>query len=872
MPRFFAALLFTFILFVGTPALSQELASNGMKMKVKIGGDERGGIEQVYSLNLVAIFGGLEATTYDPIKDEGLKVVADRAVLWHKPGASLSEVFAAVRAGYFEGNVILEFNDLGRSPLRVEAQRIYVDFVHSKLIILDARFQVIPPNNIQKAQKKARKAEIKAAKREAKRRKAEGLPPLTAEEKEQRAKEKKEKEEKEKKERGNQAPTRGVGDEPLYLFAKRLKVFGSIAMSGEDIAVTSCNFGDPHFRLMTKTIKVEADNPYPVAQPGMGGAAVGVDFTGSTDVLRQFLASDKKERDDLSSDRLQGQREMPRWITLKDVYFEVLGAKVFYLPGAVWRSTWDVFPTFGYGNSSTFGNFGTVDLSLPILAPGKKTIGGVRKRHGLSASVQVGAMFSSERGFSESGGMKWKYYHEGRQASRGRFRGTYLRDQGRDRSGLMLERESRGWFFLAQQTELKERWRFDSEVSYLSDRGYLLEFEERIAKTEKQQETYLYTHLREGPFMASALARWRLNDFQDYVERLPELTLDGFSLPLFEDPLLGGGSTLTFGFAGAHIRQRKDNLRRGDPTRTINRVDGQVEIDHKVPLGPFVARGFSQHRFTAVDRSPTRSGGTERFSSAAGVNLATTVWRKFGDKATHVIVPEIGYFNRYFNSRDPTDFFQIDEVDQVRETEFLFLRTRTRLSLLTEDKKRYFDFIDFAVETRYFPKAGKDNNRRNFGSIFSDLRLYYPRIFRARVRVESDAGRGQVITNESSINLFLSAFFKDDNPNIEALQNISIGASYRDLRDVTEALGWNVTWQISKKWSFRLDEQYDFLTSRFVQHRGTFRRRFHRFSLDFSVSIDPGEDDVTFSVQIAPDLFGSNSDPFQNGRLSGIGY
>ncbi|MDF1662498.1 MAG: LPS assembly protein LptD, partial [Planctomycetota bacterium] len=509
---------------------------------------------------------------------------------------------------------------------------------------------------------------------------------------------------------------------------------------------------------------------------------------------------------------------------------------------------------------------------LPLIAPGKKTIGGVRKRHGLSASLQVGAMFSSERGFSESGGMRWKYYHEGRQASRGKFLGTYLRDQGRDRSGLMMERKSRGWFYLAQQTELKERWRIDSEISYLSDRDYLLEFEERIAKTEKQQETYLYTHLREGPIIASALARWRINDFQDYTERLPELTLDGFSIPFFEDPILGGGSTFTFNFAGAHIRQRKDNFRRGDPTREINRVDGTVEVDHKVPLGPFIARGFARQRFTAVDRSPTRSGGTERLTGSAGANLATTIWRQFGDRSTHVIVPEIGYFNRYFNSRDPTDFFQIDEVDQVQETEFIFLRTRSRLSLLTEDKKRYFDFIDFAVETRYFPNANKDNNRRNFGSLFGDLRLYYPKIFRARVRVETDPSRGDIVTNESSINMFLSAFFKDDDPYIEALQNISVGASYRDLRRVTEALGWNVTWQISKKWSFRLDEQYDFMTSRFTQHRGTFRRRFHRFSLDFSVSVDPGEDDVTFSVQLAPDLFGSSSDPFQNGRLSGIGY
>lgn len=471
--------------------------------------------------------------------------------------------------------------------------------------------------------------------------------------------------------------------------------------------------------------------------------------------------------------------------------------------------------------------------------------------------------------------------------------------KGRDRSGAMLERRSRSWFYAAQQLELLnssalERrrrgagqddglltpylskalrdglggsLRLDSEVSRLSDRGYLLEFEERIAKTEKQQESYIYTHLRRENLFLSALTRLRTNDFEDYVERRPELVFDLLSEPLYSDRRFGSQATASWDMSFAALRLRPDSGRFNVDSEVLNRFDSGLEVDEKIPLGPFVARGYSQHRFTAVDRAISHDGGLERVSGAAGLNLATTLSRRYGDRFVHAIVPELGYFNRYFVSRDPAEFIPVDEVEEERRTEFIFLRARTRLSVereLEDGEERplrmdYYDLIDLAVETRYFPSARSEGRSGPFPSVFGDLRFFLPGRFEARLRVETDTSRGRIITNESYLNWLVRP-------------GMLVGASYRDLDGVAEALGWNLTWTISAKWALRLEEQYDFLSSRFIMHRATIRRRFHRFALDFALSVDPGENDVSFSVQFAPDLFGSSQDPFRQGRLSGISY
>lgn len=820
-PRAFAALLLlVFVLSPSSQLQAQGLGSmfkpKGTPANAKIGDSQRGGVEmlQKNGWTLIAAHGGIDVRTTDK-RGQTLRLTCDRAVFWSPPRDRVRKRSDNIQAIYAEGKVLAVFEQNGQDRIRVEAERCFFNLQTGRALILGARFRIVAADPDKQASKFER--------------------------------------------------------EPLYYTAKQLSIFGASEMIAKGVTITSCNFADPHFRVRASRCSLTiAGEPIPSAVAALGGGAAVADFTGQSLILEDLLETDQAARKQaLGSDRLKDVKDSPRWIKLEDAtveakiipFAERTNVPLFYLPTLIYKSTWDLIPRVRFGSSRVFGTFGALDWSVPVIAPDKVWVNGKKKRHGVSASVQVGAGYSSERGFSQRGGARWKVYDKGEQAARGKFEADVLQDQGRDQSGAMQRYEDRSWIRLAQQLNLTRDWRLDTELSKLSDRGYLLEFEERIFKTEKQQENYLYSHYRNDNWFATALGRVRLNDFQNYVERLPEVTLDLLSQPLFHNPYIGGGSTLSWGMSASALRLRPDHALFATPTEKVHRLDSSLEVDHKIPLGPLVFRGFAGGRFTAVDHGTTRSGGLERFSSNFGANLATTFWRRFGSKSMHVFVPEVGYFNRFFNTREPGEFVQIDEVDQVRETEFLFLRARNRWSVFDSEAKKYYDLIDFVLEAQYFPKANKDNpgrngEGRNFQRIFGDLRLYLPDILSFRTRLDADPSKGDILSTESFVSWFLT-------------KDLTLGASYRNLKDVSEALGWTLQWNINPKWAIRLAEQYDFRTEEFLTHQITVRRRYHRFALDFSINIDPGEDDVSFSVQLAPDIFGSGQDPFGGGRLSG---
>lgn len=885
-----------------------------------VGGEGRGGIEVARRRGwlIVTASGGIRA------RAGGFTILADRAVFWVRPDArervELGQL--PVQAIYAEGSVFAasggrkdtrivtlrdgrrlsgrvtkagdrvfvtdaagtrrlkrsEIDAIRKAPsdtgLRIEADRLFLDVAGSRALIFDTRARIVPPAR----------------------------------------------------------PGAGVAGEPVYLAAKRLSLFGARELIGRDVTITSCDFGDPHFRLAVDTLRlyVRGGAP-PAAVAAFGGpGATMFDRSGAEFLLRDVLedrirlargvqagpraraasgtpagaaaktgdgsvsapeaGGDTRGSDATTarpaagaeapadsgadavnagnpgappagtgSDRLAEVRDSGRWIALDDVRVYAGDVPILYLPKLVWKSTWDVFPTVSFGNSNSFGTFFDLEWNLPVTAAGKVTLeDGSSVRDGLSSTVRAGGLVSSRRGTSERLGLRWKYYHEGRRVSNGRFLATALQDSGRDRNGDMRERGNRGWVYGAVMNDLLERTRLDAEVSSISDRDYLLEFEERVAKTEKQQETYLYLHHREDRLYAAALSRWRINDFQTYTERLPELTLDLFSQPLFDNALIPGQATLNGAVTGAWLRQRFDN-RLNRPTDELLRLDSFVEVDEKTWLGPVVARGFVRQRFTAYEKGAAGRDERARLASEAGVQASTTLSRRYGSRLVHVVVPRIGYFNRFANNVDPNELIQIDEVDALRETEFLFLRARTRLSVMNPDKVSYYDLVDLALEARYFPKGPKDNGGNNWSTARADLRLFLPPFASARFRGEWDVNAGRNVTSE--------AFFT-----VRPRSDLELGASYRNLEGIAEAVGWSALWRLNAKWGLRLEEQYDFRTRRFITHRVTVRRWFHRFSLDVILNVDPGEGDIGVSFQLAPDLFNGSRDPFRDSRLSGIGY
>ena len=103
------------------------------------------------------------------------------------------------------------------------------------------------------------------------------------------------------------------------------------------------------------------------------------------------------------------------------------------------------------------------------------------------------------------------------------------------------------------QVELKHRhefdfpddadWRLDTNISWLSDRYYLQDFEPSRYTIDPAPDNTIALYRRSDSSLLSLLTRVRVNDFYRSDTRLPEIAYDQARAPLFGLPILHEGST-----------------------------------------------------------------------------------------------------------------------------------------------------------------------------------------------------------------------------------------------------------------------------------------------------------------------------------------
>jgi len=86
-------------------------------------------------------------------------------------------------------------------------------------------------------------------------------------------------------------------------------------------------------------------------------------------------------------------------------------------------------------------------------------------------------------------------------------------------------------------------WRIDSNLTWLSDRHYLEDFDTARYRTDPQPDNTLGIYRRDDDALLSLNMRLRINDFYRTDTRLPEVAFDQARAPLFGLPVLHEGST-----------------------------------------------------------------------------------------------------------------------------------------------------------------------------------------------------------------------------------------------------------------------------------------------------------------------------------------
>jgi LPS-assembly protein len=297
------------------------------------------------------------------------------------------------------------------------------------------------------------------------------------------------------------------------------------------------------------------------------------------------------------------------------------------------------------------------------------------------------------------------------------------KDVDSDRYRIRFEDEHT---FTAQDTAL-------IRAHYLSDTDILEDFFEDEFRQERQPDNFIsYTH-REDNYTVNGIARSRLNDFYNSVNRLPEVSLDVFRQPIKESSFfyesLTSASFLQREFEETSGLDSLDSFR-FDTVHALFRPDKHFDFLTLIPRAGVRGTYYSKTRSTetvleqlsvlssniVIDASGmtnvvvttgvstnvvTRDieGGSE-FRGLIELGFETSfkafkIWESAHGPRQHIVEPFANYTLVPEPSVKPHELLQFDDVDTLGEENFVRLGMRHKYQ--TKHNDAPFNIIDAEV-------------------------------------------------------------------------------------------------------------------------------------------------------------------------------
>jgi len=454
----------------------------------------------------------------------------------------------------------------------------------------------------------------------------------------------------------------------------------------------------------------------------------------------------------------------------------------------------------------------------------------------------------------------------------GLFRSYYIYDKGEDDLGPFRDEdpstEHRGRITWRHRQYLPKDWELTLEASYISDPGFLEEYETSEFFEGKEQETLIYAKKQKDHWAFTALAQWRVLDFLTQTEHLPDF---GFHL-LGQD--VGGIATA---FSESHagiVRYRPDNRRLFDRHRFDDnteksdltpRVDERAEIDVPVPLGPVKFVPFSTARGSFWDSGPTEEGGSLwRGYLNYGARAGTYLSRVYPDVTSrlfdingikHIIKPDVAFWFAHSNlsSMDLYPFDQgvetIDDFDGVT----VGLRQRWQTKRGGPGRWRIVDLLTFDLEVGAFQDGRSDEFTH--GDTFMS---------RPENSITANYINGNLNYRLSDTTAFLWDFNWDMDGGEMDVTNVSIAVErsprlsyffgWRYIRETdSNLLGLGANYRLNAKHTLAFRTYYDIEVGRAADWAVTVVRKLPRWYLALSLGYDGVKEDWNISLAAWPE-------------------
>lgn len=473
--------------------------------------------------------------------------------------------------------------------------------------------------------------------------------------------------------------------------------------------------------------------------------------------------------------------------------------------------------------------------------------------------------YFSKRGPAAGVNLDWETSN-----SFGLFRGYVIDDRGDDNLGEFRDNvrddDERGRATLRHRHYLPDDWQLTVEASYISDRTFLEEYNEREFDEEKEQETLFSLKKQRDNWALSAIAQARWNDFYTQTERMPD-----FSFHLVGEPLGDVATWYSENRAGMVRRRAAEKelfiwLREGSDgpsSGATARVDSRQEITLPLHWGDVNVVPFVALRGTMWDDSPT-GGGLSRGLAIYGVRSAMYLSRAYPDVESdmwdvhglrHVIKPEVVAWGAHAN-HDADDLYAFDSsVEGIDDFDGLKVGVEQRWQTKRgpADSRRVVDWITWDVEMGLFHEPSGDAITNGFVSYSRPENSVARNFVNSSLvwRINDATALASEVNydmNDGEVDIFNLSLAVERSPRFGYL------LAYRFIEEQdSNLLEFGVNYKIDEKHTVAVREAFDLDRGDTLDFTVAYIRKYPRWFVALMFELDEAEDNAGVSIAIWPE-------------------
>jgi hypothetical protein len=647
---------------------------------------------------------------------------------------------------------------------------------------------------------------------------------------------------------------------PLYVRAQQLRQHSPSTWSATDARLTTSEFGEPHFAIGVKSLRVQ-----------------------------QSVTAD-------------GQRTYTT--QARDITLEAASLPVFYWPSVTGDGANVPLRSakFGYGSrrgavaETSWDLFALMNTAAPKGVNAQLLVDGYTDR---GPGVGVESDYDVPSAFGE-------------------FNAYYLYDTGEDEPGGRLETdpdtEHRGRVLWRHRHELGDGWEATAELAWLSDPNFLEEFFREDAYDDKQYESLIYLKQQRDDWAFTFLTKYDLLDFIPQldtlqtvgnilepgdpavgytVDKLPELAYLRVGTSLWDDRLTwfsenrfsimqanlprdtprdrgftAAESVALFGIAnGTGFNDALETAGIDDDTKY--RFDTRQEIDAPLQLGRINVVPYAVGRFTGYDDGfEAWHGESEnlRLWGAVGMRASTSFSRNFEGvedrlldlhRMRHIVEPYVDVLYAHTNvQQEDLPVYDYD-VESLAEGAMFNIGVRNTFQTQRGGPGQWRNVDWIALDTRFVFDESDEIEE-------SPIARFFP--YRPELSLQGDH-----IEHTTAVQLTDTlAVVQDINYSFEhdELSYFNIGATidhsprfstfvfYRDLNVLnSQIIDAGIEYLLTPKYHTAFSQSYDLGEGELRDTVVTVTRRLPRWLVIVSFAYDQIEDVTSVGVALAPEGF-----------------